>query len=54
MAVKYNKKPTLRAMQMENLSFCLQFLKQEKIKLVGIGPEGEWLKREKENGEGEH
>jgi hypothetical protein len=38
-ARKYNKTPKIRAQKLENLSFCFQFLKQENIKLVGMGPE---------------
>ena len=38
-AKKYNKNPRIRAQKLENLSFCFKFLKDEKIKLVGMGPE---------------
>jgi len=38
-AKKYNKNPRIRAQKLENLSFCFQFLKNEKIKLVSMGPE---------------
>merc|ERR1712137_666917 len=36
---KYNKKAKFRAMKLENLAMCFQFLKRENLKLVGIGPE---------------
>jgi filamin len=36
---KYNKNPRIRAQKLENLSFCFRFLKEEQIKLVGMGPE---------------
>jgi hypothetical protein len=39
-AKRYNRKPAIRAQKLENLSFCFNFLKQENIKLVGMGPEG--------------
>jgi filamin len=35
----YNKKPKIRAQKLENTGACLQFLKNEGIKLVAIGPE---------------
>jgi filamin len=35
----YNKKPKIRAQKLENTGACLQFLKNEQIKLVAIGPE---------------
>eukprot|EP01098_Paradermamoeba_levis_P010621 TRINITY_DN4471_c0_g1_i2.p1 TRINITY_DN4471_c0_g1~~TRINITY_DN4471_c0_g1_i2.p1 ORF type:complete len:645 (+),score=123.57 TRINITY_DN4471_c0_g1_i2:75-2009(+) len=35
----YNKKPKIRAQQLENCSWALKFLKEENIKLVAIGPE---------------
>jgi filamin len=35
----YNKKPKIRAQMLENTGACLQFLKNEGIKLVAIGPE---------------
>jgi filamin len=35
----YNKRPKIRAQKLENTGLCLQFLKQEGIKLVAIGPE---------------
>merc|ERR1712137_31393 len=38
-AKRYNKKPKIRAQKLENLSFCFQFLKNERIKLVSMGPE---------------
>ena len=36
---QYNKKPKIRAQKLENTGTCLQFLKNEGIKLVAIGPE---------------
>jgi filamin len=36
---QYNKKPKIRAQMLENTGACLQFLKNEGIKLVAIGPE---------------
>jgi hypothetical protein len=39
----YNKKPKIRAQMLENTGACLQFLKNEGIKLVAIGPEGTWF-----------
>jgi hypothetical protein len=36
---KWNAKPRIKAMKLENVSFGLQFLKKEGIKLVAIGPE---------------
>eukprot|EP01097_Dermamoeba_algensis_P011897 TRINITY_DN938_c0_g1_i1.p1 TRINITY_DN938_c0_g1~~TRINITY_DN938_c0_g1_i1.p1 ORF type:complete len:1157 (+),score=374.89 TRINITY_DN938_c0_g1_i1:50-3472(+) len=36
---KYNKKPKIRAHMLENVGWSLKFLKDEKIKLVAIGPE---------------
>jgi hypothetical protein len=39
----YNKKPKIRAQKLENTGACLQFLKNEGIKLVAIGPEGTLL-----------
>ena len=38
-ANRYNKKPRIRAQKLENLSFCFKFLKDERIKLVSMGPE---------------
>jgi len=38
-AKRYNKKPRIRAQKLENLSFCFKFLKDERIKLVSMGPE---------------
>lgn len=38
-AKRYNKKPKIRAQMLENLKFCFDFLKREKIKLVALGPE---------------
>jgi len=35
----YNKKPKIRAQKLENTGTSLQFLKNEGIKLVAIGPE---------------
>jgi len=35
----YNKRPKIRAQKLENTGLSLQFLKQEGIKLVAIGPE---------------
>jgi hypothetical protein len=37
---RHNKAPKLRAQKLENTGQCLNFLKNEGIKLVGIGPEG--------------
>lgn len=39
----YNKKPKIRAQKLENTGAALQFLKNEGIKLVAIGPEGRRL-----------
>lgn len=36
---KWNAKPRIKAQKLENVSFGLQFLKKEGIKLVAIGPE---------------
>jgi len=36
----YNKRPKIRPQMLENNSFALNFLKNEGIKLVAIGPEG--------------
>jgi filamin len=36
---RYNKNPRIVNQKLENLSYCLNFLKQEGLKLVGIGPE---------------
>jgi filamin len=36
---RHNKAPKLRAQKLENTGQCLTFLKNEGIKLVGIGPE---------------
>ena len=36
---KWNTKPRIKAQKLENVSFGLQFLKKEGIKLVAIGPE---------------
>lgn len=38
-AARYNKQPKIRAQKLENLSLAFNFLKQENIKLVGMGPE---------------
>ena len=35
-----NKKAKIRAQKLENTGAALHFLKNEGIKLVGIGPEG--------------
>lgn len=40
---KHNRRPTIRAQKLENLSFCMKFLKEEGIKLVGIGGEGSFI-----------
>lgn len=37
-----NKKAKIRAQKLENTGAALHFLKSEGIKLVGIGPEGEF------------
>jgi hypothetical protein len=34
---KYNKKPKVQQMKLENTQIALEFIKSEKIKLVGIG-----------------
>ena len=34
---RYNKKPKMRAQKLENAQTALNFIQQEKIKLVGIG-----------------
>eukprot|EP01126_Amoeba_proteus_P015924 TRINITY_DN1725_c0_g1_i3.p1 TRINITY_DN1725_c0_g1~~TRINITY_DN1725_c0_g1_i3.p1 ORF type:complete len:773 (-),score=129.90 TRINITY_DN1725_c0_g1_i3:63-2303(-) len=36
--IKVNKNPRIPVQQLENLTWCLEFLKGEGIKLVGIGP----------------
>lgn len=36
---KWNAKPRMKPQKLENVSFGLQFLKKEGIKLVAIGPE---------------
>eukprot|EP01127_Copromyxa_protea_P008945 TRINITY_DN206_c0_g1_i1.p1 TRINITY_DN206_c0_g1~~TRINITY_DN206_c0_g1_i1.p1 ORF type:complete len:754 (-),score=220.15 TRINITY_DN206_c0_g1_i1:24-2285(-) len=36
--IQVNKRPRIRMQQLENLTFSLEFLKREGIKLVGIGP----------------
>ena len=33
----YNKKPTIKAVKVENLGTCFRFLEKEKVKLVNIG-----------------
>lgn len=38
-----NKKAKIRAQKLENTGAALHFLKSEGIKLVGIGPEGEFM-----------
>lgn len=34
---RYNKKPTMRMQQLENVSVALEFLKSENVQLVNIG-----------------
>jgi filamin len=36
---KWNARPRVRAMKLENVSIALQFLKREGINLVSVGPE---------------
>ena len=33
----YNKKPTIKAVKVENLGTCFRFLEKEKVKIVNIG-----------------
>ena len=35
----YNKKPTIKAVKVENLGTCFRFLEKEKVKVVNIGEE---------------
>lgn len=36
-SIKINNNPKMRVQKMENVNACLEFLKKEGIKLVGIG-----------------